>query len=536
MAENHNNKQSLYKKEKSRKEEGLRTAARGGGLGFIGMICSRALALFLQVAIARLCGIIFFGYYSTGIILILVLHVIAGMGLHFGGVRFMVQSMEHGDRRGMFTVYWTSVATPLLMGGFLALFLYVVSPALCTFVFKKPDMLPVLRIFSFAVPWYGLLRVLGELSRSFGTVRFTVLIEDILFPLLQICLLLSFFLTQNPLVVVVAYLSAAFICATILAIVVYSQIVRYRFDKSNSPAMQYSTPRIREILSYSIPLFPTGIIFMISINIDIFMLNMLSSAGVVGVYAAATRWTVLLDTLRMPISAIFRPLLARAISSCDMEMLRSLLLASSRWMLYIVLPFMACLFVASEPAMDLFLKEETHQAASVLLWLLILARLSNPIGDGAGNLLSIGGMQYKELVSLVLGTLLNILLNAIFIPIYGAIGAAIATGFGFLATNVLRIVFIGKEYNMLPLSRPMVLPIVALSLIIAMRIMSDTFLTGASYTIQVAIAGGAAGFVAFCCIYSFVQDPDDQGLARLLPNTIIKIVNRFLSPFNIMIQ
>ncbi len=375
----------------SKKNEDLATAAKGGGLGILGMICSRVLALLIQAFIARMFGITFFGYYITGIMVCRILQIVAGLGLSIGSIKFMVEAMAQENRRVMFLIYRATLLAPLLAGTFLGALCYLASPFLCNDLFNEPDLIPVLQLFAIAIPCFSLLRVFAELSRSFGTVRYTVLIEDILFPLLQAgVLLLVFIINIDQRIAVIAFLTATVCCATVMAGVVFWQIRRHIFPQTDD-SIAHSPFSIHELFIYSVPLMPTGIFFMVSNNIDIFMLNVFNSGAAVGIYGAATRWTVLVDSIGMPVSAIFRPLIARAVSANDTEMLRTLLMASSRWVLYLILPFIAFMFVASQPAMEFFLKGEAGIIASILLWTLLIARVTNPIGNGAGLVLAMGG-------------------------------------------------------------------------------------------------------------------------------------------------
>ena len=511
-------------KNPSRQDKELATAARGGGLGLMGMLCSRVLSILLQAAIARLFGITFFGYYITGLMLCRVFQVVAGLGLSIGSIRFMVQAMTHGNRQAMYHVYLASIFTPLLAGAFLGYLSYIASPFLCNRVFSEPDLLPVLQLFSIAVPFFSLLRILAELSRSFGTVRYTVLVEDILFPLLQAGVLVPAFIYNiDQRIAVIAFLTATVCCAAVMAGVVYWQMRQHVFPQTDDSTTHPSIS-IRELFIYSVPLMPTGIFFMVSNNIDIFMLNVFNSGAAVGIYGAATRWTVLVDSIGMPVSAIFRPLIARAVSANDTKMLRTLLMACSRWVLYLILPFIAFMFVASQPAMEFFLKEEAGAIASILLWTLLIARVTNPIGNGAGLVLAMGGHQYRELSSLAFGTVLNIILNMILIPYYGVIGAAIATGAGFYVTTILRVSFVRAKWEMVPWSKSMLIPAAALSLVIITRLLLNSVVSDA-LTLQ--LAGGviAAFFVICCCILSFALEDDDRSIVDLLPKIAQKIIH-----------
>ncbi len=500
----------------------MATAARGGGLGLAGMLCSRVLSLLLQASIARLFGIPFFGYYITGIMLCRFLQIFAGLGLPIGSIRFMVQAITHKNRKAMFLVYRTSIVTPLLTGTILGFLFYFATPALCNNIFNEPNLIPVLQLFAFAVPWFALLRTLAELSRSFGTVRYTVLVVDILFPLIQICILLyAFIFDIAPLVAIVSFLSATIICASLMGLIVYRQIRHQIFSKADESEEQ-ALFSVRELLGYSIPLMPTGLFFTVSNNIDIFMLNIFTSGGAVGIYAAATRWTLLVDSIGVPIHAIFRPLLAKAITTNNIQLLRSLFMASSRWVLYLTLPFFTCMMVASQPAMYFFLQEDTQGIASILLWILLIARITNPFGNGAGLILSMGGHQYRELSSLACGSVINILLNVLLIPRYGVIGAAVATGIGFYSSNLLRITFVQQRWHMVPWSKRMFIPGAAVCVILLIRLLLGP---DVSMILQVT-GGGIAAFFILCTILISGFEQDDKNIVPLLPQTVQNIIDK----------
>lgn len=454
-----------------------------------------------------------------------IFQVVAGLGLPIGSIRFMVQAMAHGNRQAMFHVYRASVFLPLLAGTILGFLSYLASPFLCNHVFSEPDLLPVLQLFAIAVPCLTLLRILAELSRSFGTVRYTVLVEDILFPLLQIgLLLLAFIFHIDQLIAVVAFLATTVFCAAVLGGVVYLQIRRHIFPHRDN-SKKCPPFSIRELFIYSVPLMPTGIFFMVNNNIDIFMLNIFNSGGAVGIYAAATRWTLLVDSIGAPINVIFRPLIAKAISINDSQMLRSLFMASSRWVLYLILPIIAFLFIASQPAMDLFLKEDTQGIASILLWILLAARITNPLGNCAGIVLTMGGQQYRELVSLACGAGLNVVLNAILIPYYGVIGAAIATGAGFYLTTVIRTSFVLQKWNMVPWSKRMIIPVSTLSAVTLIRLFFDPDIS----LVWQLIAGGFGALFVACSILIFGWEEDDKNIILLIPLSVRKIVGRILT-------
>lgn len=503
--------------------KGLLLAARGGGFALIGMLGARLLSLILQMVVARQFGAVFFGYYVTGLMVCRILQVVAGLGLPIGGVRYLVYAMALGDRCSMRRIYWRVVGSVALAGGVLGGALFFLGPVLCRDVFRDPELVPVLRLFGVALPWFALLRLLAELSRAFGTVRYTVLVEDILFFLVQLLIMSFAWLGHlDRMVAVQVFVFASLLCSLLLGGVVLRQIRRFEPGDLVKPADTVSAPDLRTILGYSLPLMPTGIIFMLGSNIDILMLNILSGGEAVGLYAAATRWTLLVDSMSAPLMAIFRPLLAGALRDGDMCVLRSLLRAVARWSLYLTLPWVAFLAVVAQPAIGFFLRTDLKPDSYILLWILLLGNLSNPLGNGAGLLLSMGGRQYRELLSIVCGAVLNVLLNIFLIPRYGVFGAATAMGLGYYLTTTLRMTAVWMIWRMTSWSTTMLVPLVVFALItIAVSFCSTTLALGWQVTCG-AIAGIAVGGV----LCYFGLERDDWRVMRQLPRPFVVIARK----------
>lgn len=505
----------------------LKTAARGSVLGLIGIVFSRFFSLFIQIAIARMFGITIFGYYITGIMVCRILQVVSGLGLPIGSARFLIQMREHGDIHAMQRIFWTTITTIVLSGSFIGGIVYFGAPFLCFHIFHKPDLVVFIRIFSFGIPWLALLRSLAEQSRSFESVRYTVLIEDIGLPLLQSFILtLAFLRGAAPWAAAFSFVASCACCTLIMGWTVLQQMQSFSTQQENmTDKSVYNT---KKLLAYSIPLMPTGLFFMLSNNIDIFMLNLFANGSSVGVYAAATRWTMLVESIGTPVYAIFRPLLAKAITNNDHQSMKTLLKASCRWVLYLTLPCTAALIIASQPAMNLFLKETSLQTASLVLCILLLARTANPLGNSTGIMLAMGGQQHRELASLCCGTLLNILLNYILIPSFGIIGAAIATGSGFFITTFLRIHFCWQNWKIHPWSTRMLIPLSGLAGVLCVHFMlAPTIPYGWSLT------GGILSFFTLCLMtLLFGCEQEDHDMFHLLPGSIRHFVKNipFINP------
>jgi O-antigen/teichoic acid export membrane protein len=145
-----------------------------------------------------------------------------------------------------------------------------------------------------------------------------------------------------------------------------------------------------------------------------------------GIYAQGFRILDAVSQLGYLFATMLLPLFARAIEKKDHHGIREVLDSSTRLLVPgAALVAIVCCFHAL-PIMELLYREEHHRAAPVFSVLMISFI---PVAGSYiyGTLLTAEGAMKKMNLLAGGGMLLNILLNALLIPAYGALGSGIAT-------------------------------------------------------------------------------------------------------------
>lgn len=191
--------------------------------------------------------------------------------------------------------------------------------------------------------------------------------------------------------------------------------------------------RIKQKLNLGKHLKPIFILFAMNAAINIYtvldntMLGFIKGDESVGIYTAATKINRIITVMITSISSILLPRLSYyAKNNNKIEFLR----ISNKALNFIILLSVPCafgLFVLSEPIILLFSGKEYFSAIQVMKLMnpvIIFISLSNLTGN---QILMSVGKEKKVLISVIVGAITNFTINSIFIPNYGALGAAIGT-------------------------------------------------------------------------------------------------------------
>ncbi|MBW2741343.1 MAG: polysaccharide biosynthesis C-terminal domain-containing protein [Deltaproteobacteria bacterium] len=477
----------------------LMVAAKGGLLSFAGTTVGRILMLFLQILVSRIYGPQYYGIFVTCLLICQITQIISGLGLQKGGMRFLAIAHERQNYEMMPDIVKTAVLFPLLFGTFAGAILYGLAPFLAVTVFKDAEMMSVLRQFSFAVPFLTILRISSDLSRAFKTTKYAVMIENLLFSLLQ---------------VVYSFVLATVVCSFWMLFLVRRQMQRFITPlPSHQSSNKHSIlPRNwQPILAYSIPLTPFGLFLIASNSMDIIMLNILTDSARVGEYAAAARCVMFFGMMSYSFELIFGPLMAGQFGLRRYSQLKVLYRASTRWVFFLTLPLCVFQLLSREPLMLIFGKEFLPYGPGVL-GILVVGSLFTALSGSAGILLTISSYQYAELACLVGSMLLNMLLNLLWIPRFGVYGAALATIVtGFLTVSA-RIMTINRFLKMHPFSIHLVVPVVVASILVIGGLLVESVFDLNSAT--KVIIGIGAGCVVSLSIIVTGFDNNDRELWR----------------------
>lgn len=216
----------------------------------------------------------------------------------------------------------------------------------------------------------------------------------------------------------------------------------YRYNKLFTSQWQFDTKVALSMLKDSWPLILGGTVLMIQVRIDQVMIKEMIGSIEVGYYSVALK---LIESLAF-ITILFKSSLFPAIQNAKET---SSGLYKDRLLNFYRLNFLSFLIIAtpifffSEKIVILLYGIE-YQESGILLALMATRLFFSNMGVARGAFLLIENLQNFSLITMIVGTIVNIGLNYLWIGGYGARGAIIASIISFFVTIFLIDIFYVK--------------------------------------------------------------------------------------------
>lgn len=199
--------------------------------------------------------------------------------------------------------------------------------------------------------------------------------------------------------------------------------------------LRTSMARARSLISDSWPLFLSGISIMIYMKIDQVMLGQIKDDQAVAIYSVAVRISEIWYFIPMMIISSLFPTILKVKKNSEedyhqkLQHLYDLMVVIS---LAVAIPMS---FLSTNLVTLLF--GEAYASAGPVLAIHIWTALFVFLGVASSQSFVIENRQLLSLQRTLFGAILNVALNLLFIPVYGAIGAAIATVIAQLSVGLL---------------------------------------------------------------------------------------------------
>jgi PST family polysaccharide transporter len=387
----------------------LQQAVGNTGWLLLDRILRVSIGLVIGIWMARALGPAQFGQFNYALAFVALFSSIATLGLDGICVRNLVNSPDAKE------TILGCVAILKMAGAFVAILLCLGS--ICLVEPDNSQMRLLVSIIS-----------LGLLFQSFDAIDFWLQskLMSKFVVLAKLPALLIFFALRVLLLLNVATLTALAwaqsleVLAGGLGLIVVYQRLGNRLTGWR-PALAYSIRLIRE----SWPLILAGLSVLLYMKIDVVMLGRMSGDRETGLYSAASKLSEGFYFLPMIISSSLAPLILKARASghaAYMEGMLRLYVLMVRLSLGITVP----LALASPLLIAAFFGPSYVDAVPILrvhIW----AAIAVFLGVASSQYLTNEGRQKISLYRTLIGLAINVSLNFLLIPDFGAIGAAVAT-------------------------------------------------------------------------------------------------------------
>ena len=420
-----------------------------GGSSFFVKILGVLFSFLFTVMISRYYGASVYGSYSLCINFLLLASMFVMLGLDTTFLKFTAHYLELDQLNTVYDLLKKVLLVSVPVGIVLTILVYFTSDLIALHFFDKPNLGKYFKVASFWILPWSLTMILGAGLRGFKDVRTFTFLRDastfffgaIILYLLQIVYGMQ---ELNP---VNAYL-LAIIVTLIIALVRFTRRIRsYESEDKVKEKIPY-----KKIFEIAFPLLIVLSSYYILALVNSVMLALFRTEADVGIYNVALKVSNITLIPLIAVNSIVGPKFAECFASKDYKAIGQVANASTNLIFLFSLPLIILCFAIPGPIMSFF-GEEFSNHPSILRWL-IAGQLIN-VGSGAvGILMQVTNLQKEFRNIIVVTTILVVLLNYIFIPIYGLTAAAITSMVNVALVNLSCVWVAKKKFDVLILFNP----------------------------------------------------------------------------------
>ncbi|WP_207588461.1 oligosaccharide flippase family protein [Halomontanus rarus] len=411
-------------------DEGISVLAKQGSITFVGNVANGVFGFAIVMLLTRYVSPSIYGLFVLATSIILFMQVFGNLGLPLAIDYFVPQYLEDGQEGKAKGVIVQVTSTVLVTSSLVAIAL-ATSASRASDFFDEPSLGIALLLLSITIPMLAIYNVLLTSYYSIKKLQYRVVMRDLVRPVVRFSITLGLLLAGFGLLGLIGgYIIGLFVAITVGALVfVYKAWSLLTADTEFVPAWP--------LLTYSVPLAMTSVVFVLMGHVDYFILGFFLTADNVGVYRVGYMLGSALMIIFNSLAPVFKPLIAE--TRDDTELVQQRFRVASRWIAGFTLPIAIVLSLGSTSYLSVFYTPQYAEANTVVALLCSAFLFNVTFGGPDGTLLQ--GMGYSRIVfvnTLVLFGV-NFLLSLALVPIYGIEGAAIGSATALVLVGLLTL-------------------------------------------------------------------------------------------------
>jgi O-antigen/teichoic acid export membrane protein len=411
-----------------------------GGLSFLIRIGGQIIGFLLTFVIAHYYGAQGLGNYVLAIVILRIFTLVSKLGLDTFSIRFIAsfsknnkwKSIQLFRKKILIVISITSIISSVAM--------YFLADIIVDHIDVKVEYVKLSSFFVLPMVFFMLhyqslrgLKRIAEFSFFYRMAQST-------FSIVSIFIISAFIKSSN--VPIYAYLTSVSI-VSVLSFITYKYCFSKKADFSTEENIEDLT--IRNILKISIPLMFAQSVQFIMAWTDKLMIGTLMSAESVAVYGVAFRFSMGVSITLMAINSISSPKFAEKFANDDIKGMGKIAMQSAKIIFWTTLPLATILLIFPKFFMGLY-GSEFLIGFEALRWL-IIGRIVNALSGSVGNLMQMSGQQKIYMNILIIGSVINVVLNYYLIPIYGIKGAAISSLVSLSFWNLTMVYMVKRKFG-----------------------------------------------------------------------------------------
>jgi O-antigen/teichoic acid export membrane protein len=421
----------------------IKRVAQGGATALAIYVAAAGIAASSQLLIARLIGAEAYGIYAYAIAWMTILGYVSALGFDIALLRFVpaYQTLgawslargviQYAERRAL------TVSFLLVLTGMFALLTWPRA--------LSPDLRNTFLIGFALVPVLALLWIRCAIVRAFGGVMLALLPDKVARDsVLLMIVAMSVAVFRQP--AGAPFAMTATLAGAIGGLGVASLAMRrLRPVEFAGIDAEYAAAHWRQT---ALPILFIGVAEALLNRTGVVLLGWFGETRDAGIYSLASNIALLAILPRAAINTLFAPTISRLFTSSDRMTLRALVAKAALWTLSAALLIAFVLAILAEPILSWFGKDFATGVPALRILL-----IGQVIAASCGSQLSVLTMTGHErgaAALLILSAIVNIAAGALFVSMFGLIGAAIATSMTLIVWNAATALYISRHLQLLP--------------------------------------------------------------------------------------
>jgi len=412
--------------------DSLRARLMRGGIGSAAVNAASTLTAFVvSVVLARSLGPKGFGVYSFVYVLVLVMAMPAQLGIPDLVVRETAKTREKRQWGLMFGLWrWSTAAIAIF--SILIIFMTLVIVRYWLELDANRTSALILGLAMVFLLSLGKLR--GAALQGLGHVVMGQLPENLLRPAVFLLLILSYAFIPSGDGLTATTAMGLHVIAAGTAFLIGAALLWRVSGAMNTEHDEYLY-EVRYWVAAILPLSFAAGLQIVNQYANILILGVLATDEDVGIYRTVVQVATIAIFVLQAINLVVMPHFARLHTQGDYRKLQRLVTISARLTFFFALPVFFIFLFWGDLVLGLVFGND-YAEGHVALAILAGAQLINAWMGSVGRLLAMTGHEKDVLRGMIFPVLLNVVLNIVFIPIWGIEGAAVATAISIILWNI----------------------------------------------------------------------------------------------------
>jgi stage V sporulation protein B len=429
----------------SKAEDMAKVSVRGSFHVMWGLVVSTVISAVGTIIIASLLGEENYGLYAIALTAPNLIVLFRDWGVNSAMVRYTAQSKAEDRNAAIRSIFMSGLLFELAMGVVLSLVGFLLSGFLASSVINRPIVAPLIQIASFSVLASALIGTATAAFTGVERMHFNSIMlvsQSIVKTTLIVGLVL---LGLGTFGAIVGFTFATFM-AGLIGILLMFTIYR-QLPNPDRKKLEIGS-NIKTMFRYGLPLSLAAIIAGFLAQFYNFILyGYVSNDAVIGNYAIAQNFVVLITFFALPITTMLFPAFSKLDHTKEKETLQNVFQISVKYASLLVVPF-AVMVVVLAPSAISTLFADRYAEAPLFLSLLAFNYLYTALGTlSLGNLINGQGQTTFNLKVTIVTALIGFPLGFFLISNLGVLGLILTTIIISVPGLVISLAFVKRRYN-----------------------------------------------------------------------------------------